>query len=79
MWLTKDYRIYRIMALGWMAMIFFLSSKSDLPAPSFFWGQDKITHMLVFGVLGFLFARSLGPKRVTSPFARVAVITMMVA
>jgi VanZ family protein len=79
MWLTKDYRTYRIMALGWMVMIFFLSSRSDLPAPSFFWGQDKVTHMLVFGVLGFLFARSQWPKRVTSPFGRVVVITMMVA
>ena len=77
--LTKGYRIYRIIALGWMAMIFFLSSRSDLPAPSLFLGQDKMMHMLAFGALGFLFARSVLPKQGTSAVARIVVITLMVA
>jgi VanZ family protein len=77
--LTKGYWIYRIIALAWMAMIFFLTSRSDLPVQSLLWGQDKIMHTIAFGILGFLFARSLRPKQGTSAFARIAVITLMVA
>ena len=41
-----------------MALIFWLSSRSHLPGPDLFQGQDKIAHMAAFGILGFLLIRS---------------------
>jgi VanZ family protein len=60
-------------------MIFYLSSRSDLPAPSLFMGLDKLAHALVFGILGFLFGRSFKLRKGDAPFSRVLLITLMVA
>ncbi|RLB19916.1 MAG: VanZ family protein [Deltaproteobacteria bacterium] len=51
----------------------------DIPGPDLFSAQDKLEHLLVFGVLGFLFARSLGPRREKLWQWQVAVVTLMVA
>ena len=74
-----DYRIWRIIAFGWMILIFYLSSKSDLPTPSLFWGQDKVAHALIFGMLGFFFLRSLGPWSRKTFVREIFVVTLMVA
>ncbi len=59
------YWLYRIVALLWMAVIYWLSSKPSLPTPDLFWGQDKVEHAVAFGLLGFLFASSFrGRKQV---------------
>ena len=77
--LLSDHRTFKVLALFWMALIFFLSSIPDLPAPSVFRAQDKIAHMLVFGILGFLFSRSFKPLEKDPGFRRVLLITLMVA
>ncbi len=77
--LWMDYRVWRVLALGWMALIFFLSSQSDLPVPPLFPLQDKIEHGVAFGILGFFFTDRLNPIG-PRPFSqRVLVITAMVA
>jgi len=77
--LWKDCRVWRVFALGWMALIFFLSSKSDLPVPPLFPLQDKVAHGVAFGILGFFFSRSFRPHWAPPLLKRVLVITAMVA
>ena len=77
--LLNDHRTFKILAVFWMAVIFCLSSISDLPSPSLFSAQDKLAHILVFGVLGFLFSRSFRPHDEDSLFTRVLLVTLMVA
>ena len=76
---TRRYWIYRILALFWMAAIYWLSSKQSLPAPDLFWGQDKIEHAVVFGVLGMLFALSFKPVQGKSRMKRLLILTLLVA
>jgi VanZ family protein len=77
--LIKDHRLYRFLSIGWMVLIFWLSSRPELPVPMLFWGQDKLGHALVFGILAFLYARSFRPREENPSFARVLLITLMVA
>lgn len=77
--LIHNYRFYRILAVCWIVMIFWLSSQSDLPTPCLFTGLDKLGHALVFGALGFLFSRSFKLQKGNIPFSRVLVVTLMVA
>ncbi len=77
--LWMDYRVWRVIALGWMALLFFLSSKSDLPVPPLFSFQDKIEHGIAFGMLGIFFHRSFKPHWAPPLLTRVLVITAMVA
>jgi len=62
-----DTRLARwLAAIGWMALIFFLSSQSQLPSP-----DDpllnlllkKLAHFIVYAVLACLFRRALPPGR----------------
>jgi len=62
-----------------MAVIFWLSSKSSLPTPDLFWGQDKIEHAVAFGLLGFLFVSSFRGGQQVSFGRRLAVVTFLVA
>jgi VanZ family protein len=75
----KDYRLFRFLSIGWMALIFLLSSQSELPAPSLFWGQDKVAHFVAFGVLAFLLAHSLGPWEGKLTLREALFVTLMVA
>ena len=77
--LLSDHRTFKILALFWMAFIFCLSSIPDPPAPSVFRAQDKIAHVLAFGILGALFSRSFRPRDREPRFTRVLLITLMVA
>ncbi|MBW1798415.1 MAG: VanZ family protein [Deltaproteobacteria bacterium] len=77
--LFNDHRTFKVLAVCWMAIIFWLSSMPDLPSPSLFSAQDKLAHVLVFGVLGFLFSRSFSPRDENLPFTRVLLVTLMVA
>lgn len=77
-WLT-DPRPYRLLAVLWMAFIFYLSSRSDLPAPSLFSGEDKVAHAAVFGLLGLLYVKSLWPGGQALSLRKVFLITAMVA
>jgi VanZ family protein len=77
--LWTDYRVWRVLALGWMALLFLLSSQSDLPVPPLFPLQDKIEHGVAFGILGAFFHRSFKPYWSPPLLKRVLVITAMVA
>jgi len=61
-----------------MAVIFWLSSRSDLPAPCLFWGEDKVIHALLFGILGFLFAGSFQSREAQRSWKRVLLSTLLV-
>jgi VanZ family protein len=76
---TMDYRIYRVLAGGWMAAIYLLSSSPDLPGPSLIEGQDKLFHLLFFALLGGFFSCSFKPSNKRVPFTRVLLITLLVA
>lgn len=73
------YRIYRLLALLWMSILFWLSSRSQLPLGSVFWGQDKLEHAIAFGILGFLYAGSLRLKKREFSLRQVLVVTLLVA
>jgi len=51
-------RLWLLLALAWMAMLFYLSHQPRLPGPSLFSGQDKLIHALVYGVLGIMLLAS---------------------
>lgn len=69
---------YRVVAVVWMAVIFYLSSKSDLPSLSLFWGEDKVAHGVFFGVLGFFYVRSLRPWDQVLSLKELILVTVMV-
>ena len=45
---------FLLAALSWAGLIFYLSSQPSIDAPALFPGQDKLFHLIVFGMLGFL-------------------------
>ena len=51
--------LFLALAIAWAGVIFHLSSQSSIDTPSLFPGQDKLFHMMAFGVLGFLFMGSM--------------------
>jgi VanZ family protein len=69
--------LFRALTVGWMLLVFFLSSRPDVPAPELFRHQDKVFHLLLFGVLGLLLAFSLTPP-VAATWRRVLLITALV-
>ncbi len=69
--------MFRALTVGWMLLIFLLSSQPDIPAPDLFSQQDKMAHLLVFGMLGLLLAFSLTPPAAAS-WRRVLLITALV-
>ena len=54
-------RLSLLLALAWMATLFYLSHQPTLETPALFPGQDKLFHALAYGVLGFLLLGSLVP------------------
>jgi len=50
--------------IGYCAVIFYLSSRSDLVIPNILVGGDKMAHFLEYGVLGWLWGRAV---RITWP------------
>jgi VanZ family protein len=77
--LWMDYRVWRVLAVGWMALLFLLSSQSDLPVPPLFSFQDKVEHGVAFAILGVFFNRSFKPAWIPPLLKRILVITAMVA
>ena len=45
--------LFLLCTLGWAGVIFYLSSQPGADIPPLFFGQDKLLHALVFGILGF--------------------------
>ena len=54
-------RLSLLLALAWMAVLFYLSHQPTLDTPMLFPGQDKLFHALAYGVLGFLLLGSRAP------------------
>lgn len=46
--------VFLVLAFAWAGLIFFLSSQPGIDAPMLFPGQDKLFHLIAYGVLGFL-------------------------
>jgi len=69
----------RALAVIWMLVIFWLSSKSSLPAPDLFAGQDKVEHALAFGFLGLLIAGSFSGWGKRLSFGQVTMVILIVA
>ena len=60
----KEYVLHRLLPLvAYCALIFFLSSREadELNAFFLFPGQDKLIHIVEYGILGVLLLRSLAP------------------
>src|SRR3989344_7025222 len=72
-----NYKLFRVLAGGWMGLIFILSSQPSLPAPDLLWQQDKLLHLVVFGILSVLLAYSFKPPGV-STWAPVILLTALV-
>lgn len=72
-----NYNGFRILTIGWMMLIYFLSSQSSLKTPTLFSGADLV-HTVFYGILGVFLARSLVPQRVMA-WKRVMLLTILVA
>ncbi len=42
------------LTISWAGVLFYLSSQPSIDTPSLFPGQDKLFHLIAYGVLGFL-------------------------
>lgn len=67
----------RIGAILWMGLIYYLSSKPVLPMGMLFSWQDKVMHMLFYGVLAFFFAFALGTWQRGLSRKQVAGVTVL--
>lgn len=47
-------RTFLVLSVTWAGTIFYLSSQPGIDTPLLFPGQDKLIHLVVFGILGFL-------------------------
>lgn len=72
-----SHKLFRILAVGWMGLIFIMSSRADTPTLELFWQQDKLMHVGIFGVLSALMAYSLNPPGATT-WGRVILLTAIV-
>jgi len=55
--------LFLVLALGWAGVIFYLSSQPGIDTPLLFPGQDKLFHLIAFGLLGFLLMGSMKTTR----------------
>lgn len=60
--------LFLLCALGWAGVIFYLSSLPGVDVPPLFFGEDKLLHAVVFGILGFF---ALGAMKTTGDGYRV--------
>lgn len=70
--------VFRALTIGWMLLIFLLSSQATLQAPPLFSGADLLAHAGFYAVLAVFLARSLEPPRVMT-WKRVMLVTVLVA
>jgi len=68
---------YRLLAVGWMMLIFFLSSQPSLPAVLFFSGADLLLHAVFYAILCVFLARSFTDPRFRN-WNRVILLTILV-
>ena len=66
------------MALGWMILIFILSSQSSIKVPDLFYQQDKALHLLLFSVLGFFWSLLLMSNGSRPTLWHVVLVSLLV-
>ena len=54
--------VFLALAIAWAGLIFYLSSQPGIDTPLLFPGQDKLFHLIVFGILGFFM---MGAMKIT--------------
>ena len=67
--------IFLLLAIAWAAVIFYLSSQPGIDMPLLFPGQDKLFHLIAFGLLGFLL---MGTLKATSSGYRTMQVWIVV-
>jgi len=67
--------IFLALAIAWAGVIFYLSSQPSIDPPSLFPGQDKLFHMIAFGLLGFFL---MGGMKATSSGYRTRQVWLVV-
>jgi VanZ family protein len=70
--------VFRALTVGWMLLIFLLSSQATFQAPPLFPGADLLAHAVFYAVLAVFLARSLTPPRVMT-WKRILLVTVLVA
>jgi VanZ family protein len=68
--------LFLALAIGWAGVIFYLSSQPGIDTPLLFPGQDKLFHLIAFGLLGFLL---MGSMKTTSSGYRTMQVWFVVA
>ena len=68
--------LFLALAIAWAGVIFYLSSQPSIDTPSLFPGQDKLFHMVAFGVLGFFL---MGGMKTTNSGYRTRQVWFVVA
>ena len=68
--------LFLLLAIAWAGVIFYLSSQPGIDTPLLFPGQDKLFHLIAFGLLGFLL---MGSMKTTSSGYRTMQVWFVVA
>ena len=71
--------LFLALAIGWAGIIFYLSSQPGIDTPLLFPGQDKLFHLIVFAMLGFLLMGSMKATNNGYRTLQVWLVVMLVA
>jgi VanZ family protein len=74
-----DYRINRIIAFSLFVIITFFSLSPKVPVPSVVKWQDKLEHIVAFGILAIFLCRSFSPNTEFSIADRIILSTLILA
>lgn len=70
---------FLIATLFWAGLIFYLSSQPSIEAPALFPGQDKLFHLIAFGILGFFTMGSQQAYHEGYPTKRAWLVALVVS
>ena len=70
-------RLSLLLALLWMAYIFYLSHQPSLDIPSLFENQDKVMHFVTYGILGAFLLGAMALRPAGYGTAQVALATLI--
>ena len=71
--------LFLLLAIAWASVIFYLSSQPGIDTPLLFPGQDKLFHLIAFGLLGFLFMGAMKATRSGYRTMQVWIVVGLVA
>ena len=69
---------FLLATLCWAGLIFYLSSQPSIDTPALFPGQDKLFHLIAFGILGLLATGSLHASQTGYPTRQVWLVVLAV-